>query len=60
MCAEWKYIRTECEVQKRKVNEPKLFFSPVAFPFKNVKSKVIPLHAMEVHGVRRGIAPTHS
>jgi hypothetical protein len=24
------------------------------------KSKVIPLHAMEAHGVRGGIAPTHS
>jgi hypothetical protein len=25
-----------------------------------VKGKVIPLHAMEAHGVRGGIAPTHS
>jgi hypothetical protein len=24
------------------------------------KGKVIPLHAMEAHGVRGGIAPTHS
>jgi hypothetical protein len=24
------------------------------------KSKAVPLHAMEAHGVRGGIAPTHS
>jgi hypothetical protein len=27
---------------------------------KNKKDKVIPLHAMEVHGVRGGTASTHS
>jgi hypothetical protein len=27
---------------------------------KKKNGKVIPLHAMEVHGVRGGIAPTHS
>jgi hypothetical protein len=29
-------------------------------PVENCKGKVIPLHAMEAHGVRGGIAPTHS
>jgi hypothetical protein len=27
---------------------------------KKVKSKAVPLHAMEAHGGRGGIAPTHS
>jgi hypothetical protein len=27
---------------------------------KSKKSKAVPLHAMEAHGVRGGIAPTHS
>jgi hypothetical protein len=28
--------------------------------YKVKKSKGVPLHAMEAHGVRGGIAPTHS
>jgi hypothetical protein len=26
----------------------------------NIKSKAVPLHAMEAHGGRGGIAPTHT
>jgi hypothetical protein len=28
--------------------------------YKSKKSKAVPLHAMEAHGGRGGIAPTHS
>jgi hypothetical protein len=30
------------------------------YRYQEIKSKAVPLHAMEAHGGRGGIAPTHS
>jgi hypothetical protein len=47
------YRQTYLPINKYKVNH-KLHI------FVLKKGKMIPLHAMEAHGVRGGVAPTHS
>jgi hypothetical protein len=42
------------------VNEPVKAYKCDIYMYPYVKGKVIPLHAMEAHGVRGGRAPTHS